>query len=152
MSNTNEELVWETEFQAFQETVEVLFTDTFSMPNETQKKNYEGFISKQNELAPQILNKVFEFYQAAYPQYKKGWLSGGMNEDELEDFLPNPTTPGALKEFIIPATVYIQSADECKEGTIGIEFDCTWDEEHGLGVLIENWKVVEAGPAAIAYL
>ena len=72
MSNSNEELVWETEFQAFQETVEVLFTDTFTIPNETQKKNYEGFIAKQNELVPQILNKVFEFYQAAYPHYKKG--------------------------------------------------------------------------------
>jgi len=65
--------------------------------------------------------------------------------------VPAPTTPENLKPFITPAIVHIQSRQECEEGTIGIEFDCTWDIEHGLGVLIENWKVKEASVAEIAY-
>jgi hypothetical protein len=39
-----------------------------------------------------------------------------------------------------------------KEGLpyIGYEFGCTWDDEHGLGVLMHGRRVVEVGDAGTA--
>lgn len=139
-------------FNSFDTTVEVLFTDTRDSISEIQKKNYNGFIAKQDLLTPEILKKVFEFYKSSYADYKKGWtMAGNISDKELEENLPTPTTPEKLKPFFTPAIVHIQNKQDCKEGTIAIEFDCTWDIENGLGVKIENWKVVKASVAEIVY-
>jgi len=137
---------------SFDTTVEVLFTDTKDSISETQRKNYEGFIDKQDFLLPEILKRIFEFYKSSYADYKEGWtMAGDISDKELEKHLPTPTTPENLKPFITPVIVHIQNRHDCEEGTISIEFDCTWDIEHGLGVLIKNWKVVEASVADICY-
>ena len=78
-------------------------------------------------------------------------MSGNISDAELEKYLPKPTNPENLKAFINPGVIHIQNKKECKEGTLGIEFDCTWDIENGLGVMIENWKVVITGVAETAY-
>jgi hypothetical protein len=149
---TNNEYKLTGRFNSFDTTVEVLFVDTKDSISETQKKNYEGFIAKQDLLTPEILKKIFDFYKSSYTDYKEGWtMAGGISDKELEKHLPTPTTPENLKPFITPAIVHIQSRQDCEEGTVGIEFDCTWDIEHGLGVLIKNWKVTEASVAEIAY-
>lgn len=149
---TQQEYKLTARFNSFDTTVEVLFTDTKETASETQKKNYEGFISKQDLLTPDILSKIFEFYKSSYADYKEGWtMAGGISDKELEKHLPTPTTPENLKPFITPAIVHIQNRHDCEDGTIAIEFDCAWDIEHGLGVLIKNWKVVEASVAEICY-
>ena len=148
----NNEFKLTTRFNSFDTTVEVLFWDTKDSISDIQKRNYEGFISKQNLLSAGILQKIFEFYKNSYKDYLSEWKKGGnMSDQELEKYLPTPTTPENLKPFITPGVIHIQNSKSCKEGTIGIEFDCTWDEEYGLGVKIENWKVIEAGVAETSY-
>jgi len=152
VDSLNDELKLEARYNSFDTTVEMLFWNTKNSINEIQRKNYEGFISKQDRLTPEILNKIFEFYKQAYPAYKKGWtMNGNITDKELEKYLPKPTTPDALKKFITPGIVHIQNENDCKLGTICIEFDCTWDIENGLGVTIENWKVIAAGVAETSY-
>ena len=148
----DKELKLKARFNSFDTTIEVLFWDTTDSISEIQKKNYEGFISKQDIFVPEILKKIFEFYKRSYKDYRNGWKMGGdITEVELEKNIPKPTTPENLKHFIVPAFVHIQNKKHCKEGTFGIEFDCTWDIEYGLGVKIENWKVVEVGVAETSY-
>ncbi len=139
-------------FNAFDTTVEVLFRDTKDSISDTQKKNLDGFIARQDSLMPEIIQKIFDFYKSSRPDYKEGWsMHGSISEKELEKNLPIPTTPEKLKPYITPAIVHIQNKKNCTEGTMGIEFDCTWDIENGLGVAIQNWKVIKAGVAEIAY-
>ena len=147
----NKEFRLTTRYILFDTTVSVLFKDTQDPINDIQRENYNGFVSKQEALTPEILDKIFEFYKSSYPDYKLGWKMGGVEGEELEEFLPTPTTPEDLKRFITPINVYIQSGHECEAGTLGLEFDCTWDIEHGLGVLIKEWKVKEAGLADVTY-
>jgi hypothetical protein len=148
----NNEYKLTTRFNSFDTTVEVLFADTKDSISEAQKENYDGFISKQDLLTPEILKKIFDFYKSSYTDYKEGWtIVSGISDKELEKHLPTPTTPENLKPFITPAIIHIQSKEDCEEGTIGIEFDCTWDIENGLGVLIKNWKVEKASVAEIVY-
>jgi hypothetical protein len=151
-SAKNKEYKLTARFNSFDTTVEVVFEDTKDSISDTQKKNYEDFLIKQDLLTPDILKKIFEFYKSSYADYKEGWtLTGSISEHELEKHLPTPTTPENLKPFITPAIIHIQNRHQCEDGTIAIEFDCTWDIEHGLGVLIKNWKVVEASVAEITY-
>ena len=146
------EISYKTRFNYFNDTVEVIFWDTKDSIPSIQKENYEGFISKQDILSPDVMKKIFEFYNDSYLDYKKGWTAmGNIGKEELEKFLPRPTTPHALKKYITPVYVHIQNREECKLGTLGIEFDCPWDQENGLGVKIRNWKVVEAGVAETSY-
>jgi len=149
---TNHEIRLTTKFNSFDTTVEVLFTDTQDSMNEIQKKNFDNFVSKQDLLTPEILQKVFDFYKSSYADYKSGWtMTGQISDEELEKHLPKPTTPENLKRFITPAIIHIQNKKDCKDGTIGIEFDCTWDIENGLGVLIKDWTVIKASVAEISY-
>lgn len=148
----NKEYKLTARFNSFDTSVEVLFWDTKDTFSNIQKLNYEGFISKQDILTPIILQKIFEFYKTSYPDYLSGWKAAGkISDKELEKFLPKPTNPEGLKPFITPAIIHIQNKEDCKEGTLGIEFDCTWDIENGLGIKIENWKVIEAGVAETSY-
>ena len=149
---TQQEYKLSAKYNSFDTTVEVLFTDTKDSISEKQKNNYDSFIAKQDLLTPEILKRIFEFYKSSYADYKKGWtLTGGISDKELEKHLPTPTTPENLKPFMTPAIVHIQNKQDCEEGTIAIEFDCTWDIENGLGVFIKNWKVVQASVAEICY-
>lgn len=149
---TNKEYKLFARFNSFDTTVEVHFVDTQDSISYKQKKNYDDFLLKQNLLTPDILKKVFEFYLSAYADYKKGWtMTGSISDEELEKYLPTPTTPENLKQFITPAIIHIQSKKDCEEGTIGIEFDCTWDIKSGLGVLIKDWNVSEVSVAEIVY-
>src|SRR6185436_951456 len=137
---------------SFDTTITVLFWDTTDSASEIQKKNLQEFIAKQDSLFPAILNAIFEEYKRSYPAYKEGWSkTGRLSDVELEKHLPKPTTPADLKAFISPGVLHIQNKKECKLGTVGIEFDCTWDIENGLGVMIENWKVVKTGVGEASY-
>jgi len=147
-----DEITLTAQLKSFDTTVTVLFWGTTDSINEIQKKNLQEFINKQNSLFPSILNAIFEEYKKWYPTYKEGWTSAGnISDNELEKYLPKPTTPNNLRAFITPGVLHIQNKKVCKEGTIGIEFDCTWDIENGLGVMIENWKVVKTGVAETSY-
>jgi hypothetical protein len=152
VDTTKEDYEVNERFNSFDTLIQVVFWNTKESISNLQKKNYEGFILRQDLLTPEILNKIFEFYKSSYNDYKKGWtMMGGISDKELEKYLPIPTTPENLKAFITPAIVHIQNKQDCIEGTIGIEFDCSWDIENGLGVSIKNWKVVKAGLAEVSY-
>ncbi len=149
---TNLEIRLTAKFNSFDTTIEVLFTDTKKTIGDKQKENFENFVLKQDLLTTEILQIIFDFYKRSYADYKTGWtLIGQISDEELEKHLPTPTTPENLKPYITPVIIHIQNEKECKDGTLGIEFDCTWDIENGLGVLIKDWKVVEASVAEISY-
>ena len=44
--------------------------------------------------------------------------------------------------------------DELADGVpyVGFEFGCTWDDEHGLGILMHGQRAVEIGGADTAFL
>ena len=108
---------------------------------------------QEGSFASDIFNKVFDFYRASYADYKEGWTYGNnLGEEEIEKYLPAPTAPEKLKEHFSPFTIYIPDKNKCKDGFIGISFDCTWDINNGLGVLIKDWKVVEVSVSEISFI
>ena len=141
-------------FNSFDTIVEVFFENTKDSISDIQRKNYNDFISKQDSLLPEILNKIFDFYKSNYGEFKKHYIkSNPFSDKELAKYLPSPstTTPEKLKFYIIPSTIHIQNKQDCKNGTIEIAFNCIWNTE-GFDVLIENWKVVKVAIPEIKYV
>jgi hypothetical protein len=141
------------EYRGFHTTVDVIFIDTPFPISDCQQKNIDNFYLKQDSFTNDILNKVFDFYKASYAVYKEGWTYGNkLSEEEIEKYLPTPTTPEKLKEHFTPQTIYIADKNKCKDGFIGISFDCTWDINSGLGLLIKDWKVVAVSVSEISFI
>jgi hypothetical protein len=73
--------------------------------------------------------------------------------DGLEpDDLPPVASADGLLPLISIRFINVHQISKDGEPYVGFEFDCTWDEEHGLGVLMHGTRVVEVGGADTAFL
>ena len=100
-----------------------------------------------------LIKTIFEYYKSVYNDYKSGidLANNEITKEQLEEILPTPTTPEMLFKRYEIGNIHIQDDKNCKLGTIGLEFDCEWDIENGLGIKIENWKIKEVGVAESSY-
>jgi hypothetical protein len=70
----------------------------------------------------------------------------------IGDEFPSITGVSALKQHIGLAKVYVHCVSHQKLPYIGFELGCTWEEEHGLGVLMHATRCVEIGHADCAFM
>jgi len=70
--------------------------------------------------------------------------------EKYQHLVPPVEDIAQLKELITPAGIYIGELEPTEEA-IGLLFECTWEEEHGLGVLINNWHIKEVSHQDVAY-
>lgn len=146
------ELTSTVRYNAFDTTMQVLFTNTTDKIDACQEAVKARFMEKQDSITPEVLDAIFVHYKESYESYRNGWkLDASISDEELELYCPKPSTAQNLKHYITPAILYIPSKGKCEEGSFGIEFDCTWDVKSGLGVVVKNWKVQKAGIADLAY-
>jgi hypothetical protein len=64
----------------------------------------------------------------------------------LNELLPEIKDGNELDDKITLMRVYVYDSN-----FIGLDFACSWDEEHGLGVLLQNFKVNDIGLSEVAY-
>jgi hypothetical protein len=133
--------------------IEVLFWNTKVKVTKKQAENLLEFQKNEKEIVEKIKLAIFEYYKSVYNDYKSGidLANKEITKKELEKILPTPTTPENLFKSYQIGTIHIQDDKNCKLGTIGLEFDCDWDIENGLGIKIENWKIKEVGIAESSY-
>lgn len=70
---------------------------------------------------------------------------------EPEDLPPVASTDGLLPLIVI-RSINVHQISRDGEPYVGFEFDCSWDEEHGLGVLMHGTRVVKIAGADTAFL
>jgi hypothetical protein len=92
-----------------------------------------------------ILKAIFE----KYPEWQEEF---GFDEDEKAKYMPDLLEAGQLKTLMGPATIFLHTFVKDGMAYIGFECGCTWDDEHGLGVLIHGERVVGLGEADTAIL
>lgn len=61
--------------------------------------------------------------------------------------MPDVATPQELSELLELQNIYI--LDGAK---IGFQFSCSWDMEHGLGVMTRKGEVINIGEAEVAFM
>lgn len=63
------------------------------------------------------------------------------------DHLPDISSIDEFKNYIGLSIVHIMTSEKDSLAYVGFEFGCTWDEEHGLGVMTHKNRVVSLGQA-----
>ena len=107
--------------------------------SQAQLNALEFLKQNQEEFLTDILAEILK----NYPKWQK--IYDYPNETK-GDFMPDICTPQELSELLELQNIYI--IDGAK---IGFEFSCSWDIEHGLGVMTRKGKVVKIGGGETAF-
>lgn len=102
------------------------------------------FCEREEELKDRVYKAIFTHYQEEAEELR---LQFG---EEYQHLVPQVENIDQLKELVTPTGVYIGELEPTEEA-IGLLFECTWEEEHGLGVLINNWKIEEVSHQDVAF-
>jgi hypothetical protein len=96
----------------------------------------------------EVASAVLEGLLAEYPKLQQLY---GYEGAERETYMPDVSRTEEFRPLIGLHNVHFVPL--LKEGLpyVGYEFGCTWDGEHGLGVLMHGSRVVEVGGANTAF-
>ena len=111
--------------------------------SEIHKLTIDYIIMNQEIFVEDIRKSVFEYYTFLWNDYLKDF------EDEIK--YPNPAINDAeiIDPMIKPNSIHI--AGKISEGYFGICFICTFEDEHGLGIELRNYKVNKVGGSDIGF-
>lgn len=111
--------------------------------SETHKSTIDTIIRNQESFLEDIRERIFEHYTFLWNDYLKEF------EDEIK--YPNPKTNSsqAIDSMIKPKAIHM--ASKIKEGYFGICFRCTFEREHGLGIVLRNYKVKDVGGEDVGF-
>jgi hypothetical protein len=102
-------------------------------------------IEHEASLAGALLSSVVKEYPSMQEQYS-------YSDNEKEEVMPDITSVEDLRALIGLYAVNVHQVQKDGIPYVGFEFGCTWDEEHGLGVLMHGARTVEIGGADTAFL
>ncbi|WP_378184288.1 DUF6985 domain-containing protein [Aquimarina sp. SS2-1] len=92
------------------------------------------FLKENSELIrDSLLNGLLE----EYPNAKKIY----------EDFMPEINTIADYKNNLGVAFLHIMDSEKDDHAYVGFELGCSWDDEHGVGVMMHKDRVVKIGLA-----
>lgn len=135
-------------FRYFQDTVIFDFSRVSDSKASCEAEAVTAFESRQDSLGPAIFAAIVNFYKESYAAYRSGaTLVPGLTEQEIRRSLPLPDDLPGIKRAIQPFYLSISRGSGCADGNFDLEFECTWDIENGLAVVVKDWKVVTAGTA-----
>jgi hypothetical protein len=109
------------------------------------KKGYEYLIENQKKILDSILSDLMNVYPQMQNEYD-------YDEIEKAGYMPNVSSPESFKNILKPDKIYILEVSKDKIPYIGCEFICSWDDEHGLGVMLYKDKVIQMGGADTSFL
>jgi hypothetical protein len=102
-------------------------------------------IDNEAALSEAVLSCLAQEYASLQQQYD---YSG----EQKAELMPNIKSSADLHALIGLHTVNIHQIQRNGIPYVGFEFGCTWDEEHGLGVLMHGTRMVQIGGADAAIL
>lgn len=128
-------------------------------PSPEQIQAYEYFVGNPDAIYRNLMQAVFEIYPQERESFREGYgWSEDLDEDEKEEFeddygifVPELELPDDLKKIICLRILHIGSEARDGYSYTGLEFDCNWEEEHGLGVLMHKDKVIKIGFAEVSF-
>ena len=86
----------------------------------------------------------------AYPEMRDQF--GADDDGDLAELMPPIVAADGLRGLVGLGTVHVLDVAKDGHAYIGFELGCTWDEEHGLGVMTHQGQVLEVGGADTSFL
>ena len=109
-------------------------------PHPSQIDVWKRIVSKDAHYAEIIRNGLFQYYCRIRPQYERAgpeWIAN----------MPIITRKEEIDEFLNLNYIQVFWPYDSKEPKIGFSYACTWDREHGAGIVIKGDEIVDAGSA-----
>ena len=111
-----------------------------------------GQVRVLQALLDQRLNVRHGFEKAVFKHYQEsiyGTVSECGKDDQWEELTPKLEKPQEIWKVLCEPTVLISYiGDDEPQDLVEFRFSffsCPWDEEHGFGVEIRNWKIISFG-------
>jgi uncharacterized protein DUF6985 len=102
-------------------------------------------VENESSIAESLLNSLLEKYPSLRRQY-------GYSKEDEANLMPVVTTVNDFRSMIGLHSVNVHPISRDGVPYVGFEFGCSWDDEHGLGVLMHGTRTVEIGGADTAIL
>jgi hypothetical protein len=96
----------------------------------------------------EVASAVLAGLLAEYPRLQRVY---GYERAEREEYMPDVSSTENFRRLIGVHNVHFLPLVKDGLPYFGYEFGCTWDGEHGLGVLMHGVRVVEVGGAQTAF-
>lgn len=109
------------------------------------KKGLQYVIDNQEIILTAILSELNKQYSQLQEKYD-------YSIEEKEDYMPDVTNISEFADLLSPIAIHILSVNKDGMPYIGYEFSCSWDEEHGVGFMMFQDRVVEMGGADCSFL
>ena len=112
---------------------------------DSDKSSIVWVIENEASISKALILSLLEEYPSLQAQY-------GYSSEEQAELMPDIKSTEDLRALIGLHTVYVHPAQKDGIPYIGFELGCTWDNEHGLGILMHGTRTVEIGGADAAIL
>lgn len=140
-------------------TVTIHIEPLADIPSPEQIQALQFVFENEQLVGTNILNAVLEIYPEQRRIFRQAYgYSSEMSEEEKDDFeeeygfdVPEISNPEELKAIIKLHTIHIKSTARDGLAYMGYEFECNWDEEHGLGVMTHGSRVIEVEQAEVSF-
>lgn len=114
-----------------------------TLPTRRQLELLDQLLNYPRNIRPEVEKELFDYYQE---HIYLSVMESGVDDEELT---PRLTNSEQLWEILGEPSVRIGFLED-DDPDNGIEFrlsyyGCPWDEEHGFGMQIQNWKIVDYG-------
>lgn len=109
---------------------------------EEQYIAYTSLMKKWSSLQEEISEEILNYYKAK--RHELGY------DIEFNQHYPEIKSTKELLSYITLVGIKVPYANIYGGRSIGITFDCTWDEENGVGLRLNDEQVIEVGYQDIA--
>jgi hypothetical protein len=120
-------------------------------PSSSQEKAFRDLIENRGAIGRVVIDAIFDFYRSNWGYWRTvaDPTSNALNSDDL--LIPEIAAPEDLKSLITLLTLSVLDVQGYNPAILGFCFACTWDPEHGLGVLTHRGKVILVGENEITW-
>ena len=105
-------------------------------PSVEQGNAYQHLLDLQEEIRDSVLQAIFDAYPAMRATYPYGQALAA-------EEMPPLDRPEQLRALIGLSIVHVLNVAKDGAAYVGFEFGCTWEDEHGLGVMTHLGRLVE---------
>jgi len=121
--------------------------DSNKAPSSEQIAAYEYLLKHDTVIVSAILKSIFDEYE-----WMREDFAECLSTDDAARLVPIITAPPELLPLISLGTMTIHRVHNENVAYIGMSFGCTWDEEHGIGVLIHRSRIVSVGGCDTSFM
>jgi hypothetical protein len=117
-----------------------------AQPTSEQIAAFQHLLDNEASVAKAVAHALLDYY----PGQRKAFLDAYDVEESEE--LPEVADLAGLRSIVGLGSIHVLSLARDGLACIGFEFGCTWDSEHGAGVMTHRGRVIATGQADSSFV